>query len=160
MLNINIICVGKIKEDYLKSATSEYSKRLSKYCNLSFIELPDEKLPNKLNSSIINEIKKKECARILQNIKKDSYVICLDLKGKEFSSEDFSKRIDDICLNFNSTITFIIGGTLGLTDEVILNADELLCFSRMTFPHQLIRIFLLEQLFRAFKISKNETYHW
>ncbi len=160
MLNINIICVGKIKEDYLKSAISEYSKRLSKYCNLSFTELPDEKLPNKLNPSIINEIKQKECTKILQNIKKDSYVICLDLKGKELSSSDFSKKIDDIGLNFNSTVTFIIGGTLGLTDEVLLNANELLCFSKMTFPHQLIRVFLLEQLFRAFKISKNETYHW
>lgn len=160
MLNINIICVGKIKEDYLKSAISEYSKRLSKYCNLSFTELPDEKLPNKLNPCIINEIKQKECTRILQNIKKDSYVICLDLKGKELSSEDFSKKIDDIGLNFNSTITFIIGGTLGLTDEVLSTANELLCFSKMTFPHQLIRVFLLEQLFRAFKISRNETYHW
>lgn len=160
MLNINIVCVGKIKEDYLKSAVLEYSKRLSKYCNLNFIELPDEKLPNKLNSSIINEIKQKECTRILQNIKKDSYVICLDLKGKELSSEDFSKKIDDIGLNFNSTITFIIGGTLGLTETVLMEANELLCFSKMTFPHQLIRVFLLEQLFRAFKISRNETYHW
>ena len=160
MLNINIVCVGKIKEDYLKSAINEYSKRLSKYCNLNFIELPDEKLPNKLNSSIINEIKQKECTRILQNIKKDSYVICLDLKGKELSSEDFSKKIENIGLNFNSTITFIIGGTLGLTDTVLMEANELLCFSKMTFPHQLIRVFLLEQLFRAFKISRNETYHW
>lgn len=160
MLNINIVCVGKIKEDYLKSAVLEYSKRSSKYCNLNFIELPDEKLPNKLNSSIINEIKQKECTRILQNIKKDSYVICLDLKGKELSSEDFSKKIDDIGLNFNSTITFIIGGTLGLTETVLMEANELLCFSKMTFPHQLIRVFLLEQLFRAFKISRNETYHW
>ncbi|MCI8353024.1 MAG: 23S rRNA (pseudouridine(1915)-N(3))-methyltransferase RlmH [Clostridia bacterium] len=160
MLNINIVCVGKIKEDYLKSAINEYSKRLSKYCNLNFIELPDEKLPNKLNSSIINEIKQKECTKILQNIKKDSYVICLDLKGKELSSEDFSKKIENIGLNFNSTITFIIGGTLGLTDTVLMEANELLCFSKMTFPHQLIRVFLLEQLFRAFKISRNETYHW
>ncbi len=160
MLNINIICVGKIKEDFLKSAVQEYSKRLSKYCNLNFIELPDEKLPNKLNLSIINDIKQKECTRILQNIKKDSYVICLDLKGKEISSIDFSKKIENIGLNFNSTITFIIGGTLGLTDNVLTESNELLCFSKMTFPHQLIRVFLLEQLFRAFKISKNETYHW
>ena len=160
MLNINIVCVGKLKEDYLKSAIYEYSKRLSKYCNLNFIELPDEKLPNKLNSSIINEIKQKECTKILQNIKKDSYIICLDLKGKELSSEDFSKKIENIGLNFNSTITFIIGGTLGLTDIILMEANELLCFSKMTFPHQLIRVFLLEQLFRAFKISRNETYHW
>lgn len=93
MLNINILCVGKIKEDYLKSAIFEYSKRLSKYCNLSFIELPDEKLPNKLNSSIINEIKQKECTRILQNLKKDSYVICLDLKVKSSLQKTFLKSL-------------------------------------------------------------------
>ena len=160
MLGINIICVGKIKEDYLKDAIAEYSKRLSKYCNLTITELSDEKLPNKLNDSIISDIKQKECNKIIEHIKKDSYVICLDLKGKQLSSEDFSKKIDDIALNFNSNITFIIGGTLGLNDNVLTHANEKLCFSRMTFPHQLIRVFLLEQLFRAFKISKNETYHW
>ena len=160
MLRINIICVGKIKENYLKDAIMEYSKRLSKYCNLNIIELQDEMLPNKLNDSIISEIKQKENAKIIEHIKKDSYVICLDLKGKEYSSEEFSKKIDDIALNFNSTITFIIGGTLGLTNEVLSLANEKVCFSKMTFPHQLIRVFLLEQLFRAFKISKNETYHW
>lgn len=160
MLGINIICVGKIKEDYLKDAIAEYSKRLSKYCNLTITELSDEKLPNKLNDSIISDIKQKECNKIIEHIKKDSYVICLDLKGKQLSSEDFSKKIDDIALNFNSNITFIIGGTLGLNEDVLNRANEKLCFSKMTFPHQLIRVFLLEQLFRAFKISKNETYHW
>lgn len=160
MLSINIVCVGKLKEEYLKSAINEYSKRLSKYCSLNFIELQDEKLPNKLNDSLIDEIKQKEASKIINHIKKDSYIICLDLKGKELSSEDFSKKIDDIALNFNSSITFVIGGTLGLTDDVLNLANEKLCFSRMTFPHQLIRVFLLEQLFRAFKISKNETYHW
>lgn len=160
MLNITIVCIGKLKEVYLKEAIAEYSKRLSKYCNLNFCELPDEKLPNKVNDSIIAEIKQKECARIIEHVKKDSYVICLDLKGKEISSEEFSKKLDNIALNFNSNITFIIGGTLGLTDNVLRLANEKLCFSKMTFPHQLIRVFLLEQLFRAFKISKNETYHW
>ena len=160
MLNINIICVGKLKEDYLKQAIAEYSKRLSKYCNLNFIELQDEKLPNKLNSSIIEEIKNKECNKILEHIKKDSYIFCLDLKGKQYSSEEFSREIDNIALNFNSSITFIIGGTLGLTNEVLNKSNKLICFSKMTFPHQLIRVFLLEQLFRAFKISHNETYHW
>ena len=160
MLNINIICIGKIKENYLKDAISEYSKRLSKFCNLNIIELQDEKLPSKLNDSIINEIKNKECTKIIQNIKKDSYVICLDLKGKQFSSEEFSGKLDNIALNFNSSITFIIGGTLGLNEEVLSLASKKICFSKMTFPHQLIRVFLLEQLFRAFKISNNETYHW
>lgn len=160
MLNINVVCVGKIKEDYLKSAIQEYSKRLSKYCTLNITELPDEKLPNKLNDAIIEDIKCKECNKILEHVKKDSYIICLDLNGKELSSEDFSKKIDNIALNFNSSITFIIGGTLGLNEDVIRIANERLCFSKMTFPHQLIRVFLLEQLFRAFKISRNETYHW
>ena len=160
MLNVQIICIGKLKENYLKDAISEYSKRLQKYCDLTITELADEKLPNKLNDSIINEIKNKECNKIMQNIKKDSYIFSLDLKGKQYSSEDFSKKIEDIALNENSHITFIIGGTLGLTEEVLNNSNEKICFSKMTFPHQLIRIFLLEQLFRAFKISKNETYHW
>ena len=97
---------------------------------------------------------------MMQAIKKDSYIICLDLKGKEFSSEDFSKKIENIALNFNSSITFVIGGTLGLNEEILSLASEKICFSKMTFPHQLIRVFLLEQLFRAFKISNNETYHW
>lgn len=160
MLTINIICIGKIKENYLKDAINEYSKRLSKYCNLKIIELADEKLPEKINDTIINDIKTKECKKIEEQIKKDSYTICLDLKGKQYTSEEFSKKIDDIALNFNSTINFIIGGTLGLTDHILSLVDEKICFSKMTFPHQLIRVFLLEQLFRAFKISKGETYHW
>jgi len=160
MLNINIVCVGKIKENYLKDAIGEYSKRLSRFCNLNIVELQDEKLPEKLNESVINEIKNKECTKMIQAIKKDSYIICLDLKGKEFSSEDFSKKIENIALNFNSSITFVIGGTLGLNEEILSLASEKVCFSKMTFPHQLIRVFLLEQLFRAFKISNNETYHW
>jgi len=160
MLNINIVCVGKIKENYLKEAIAEYSKRLSRFCNLNIIELQDEKLPEKLNNSVINEIKNKECAKMIQAIKKDSYVICLDLKGKEFASEEFSKKLETIALNFNSSITFVIGGTLGLNEEILSMSSEKVCFSKMTFPHQLIRVFLLEQLFRAFKISNNETYHW
>lgn len=151
---------GKLKEDYLKSAVQEYSKRLSKYCNLNIIELPDEKLPNKLNDSIINEIKFKEGIKILNSIKKDSYVIVLDLKGKQYTSEEFSNKLEDITVKGFSTINLIIGGTLGIAEEVLKNSNELICFSKMTFPHQLIRVFLLEQLFRAFKISNNETYHW
>lgn len=160
MLSINIICVGKIKETYLKDAINEYSKRLSKYANLKIIEVSDEKLPDKINDSIIKEIKTKECNKIKEQIKKDSYTICLDLKGTQCTSEEFSKKIEDIALNYNSTINFVIGGTLGLTDELLSLANEKICFSKMTFPHQLIRVFLLEQLFRAFKISNNETYHW
>ena len=169
MVSINVICVGKLKEKYLKDAVLEYSKRLSKYCNLNIIEISDEKLPNKINNSIIDEIKEKECRKILKikesnsilnHIKKDSYIISLDLKGKEYSSEEFSTKIQDITIKGFSSITFIIGGTLGITNEVLNKSNELICFSKMTFPHQLIRVFLLEQLFRGFKILNNETYHW
>lgn len=150
MLNINIICVGKVKEAYLREVIGEYMKRLSKYCNLKITEVPDEKLPSKLYDSVIDEIKRKESKMIGDSLKKDSYVLCLDLKGKQMTSEDFSKKIEDIALNFNSNITFVIGGTLGMTDELLKMANETICFSKMTFPHQLIRVFLLEQIFRAF----------
>lgn len=158
MLTINIICIGKIKEKFLKSAIDEYSKRLSKYCKLNILELPDEKIPDKSNSSIENEIKTKECNNIIKHLKKDSYTICLDLKGKEFSSEEFSKNIENISMQ-SSQITFVIGGSLGLTEKIINLSNQKICFSKMTFPHQLIRIFLLEQIYRAFKISNGETYH-
>lgn len=159
MLNINILCVGKIKENYLKEAIAEYSKRLSKYCNLNIIEVADEKLPEKLGESLEKDIKNKEGKSMLSKMPKDTYLICLDLKGKELTSEDFSKKIENISVNYNSSITFVIGGTLGIADEILNLSKEKVCFSKMTFPHQLIRVFLLEQIFRAFKISKGETYH-
>ncbi len=158
MLTINILCVGKIKEKFFTDAINEYSKRLSKYCKLEIIELPDEKIPDKANESIENSIKDKECNNIINHIKTDSYIIALDLKGKEFSSIDFSKKIDSISMS-NSKITFIIGGSLGLTDKLLNLCNEKICFSKMTFPHQLIRIFLVEQIYRAFKISNGENYH-
>lgn len=158
MLTINIICIGKIKEKFFKLAIDEYSKRLSKYCKLNILELPDEKIPDKSNPSIENEIKTKECNNIIKHLKKDSYTICLDLNGKEFSSEQFSKNIENISMQ-SSQITFVIGGSLGLTEKVLNLSNQKICFSKMTFPHQLIRIFLLEQIYRAFKISNGETYH-
>ena len=158
MLTINIVCIGKIKESYLKDAINEYSKRLSKYCKLNIIELPDEKIPDKLNESLSNEIKNKESNSILNHIKKDSYVICLDLTGKELSSEEFSKTIENLSLQ-TSNITFVICGSLGLSTDILKKAHQKICFSKMTFPHQLIRVFLLEQIFRGFKISNGETYH-
>lgn len=160
MVSINIICVGKLKEKYLKEAIFEYSKRLSKYCNLNIIEISDEKLPNKINDKIMDEIKQKEGNKIISNIKKDSYTIALDLKGKQYKSEEFSEKIENIKTSGFSNINFIIGGTLGIYENVLNVSNELICFSKMTFPHQLIRVFLLEQLFRSFKISNNETYHW
>ena len=158
MLHIDIVCVGKIREKYLKDAIDEYKKRLSKYCMLNIIELPDEKLPSKLNDSISFEIKQKESNLILSHIKKDSYVIALDLKGKNYTSVEFSNKIQDLSL-ITSHITFLIGGTLGMTEELLSITIELRCFSKMTFPHPLIRLFLLEQLFRGFKIMNGENYH-
>ena len=158
MLHIDIVCIGKIRENYLKDAIAEYCKRLSKYCVLKITELPDEKLPAKLNDSLEHDVKRKESNLILSHIKKDSYVIALDLKGKMYSSTDFSNKVQDLS-NVTSNITFLIGGTLGMTDELLNNCKELICFSKMTFPHQLIRLFLLEQLFRAFKIASGESYH-
>ncbi len=158
MLNIHIVCVGKIKEKYLKDAINEYSKRLSKFCKIDFIELSDEKVPDKINDNIENEIKEKEAAKILSHIPKNSYICALDLGGKQLTSEEFSKKIEDISMQ-NSHISFVIGGTLGLTKQLLDKCDFKICFSKMTFPHQLIRVFLLEQIYRAFKISYGETYH-
>ena len=158
MVHINIICVGKIKEQYLKDAIGEYTKRLSRYCNLSFIELPDKKIPDKANSSLEAQVINAESADIISHLSKDAYNICLDLKGKELSSEGFAEKINDIQL-ISSTINFVIGGSLGFNDEVRKICKESICFSKMTFPHQLIRVFLLEQIYRAFKINNGEVYH-
>lgn len=157
MIHINLVCIGKIKEDYLKNAITEYSKRLSKYCKLNIIELNDEAIPDNLSDKMTENIKKLEGSRILSNIK-NSYIISLDLRGKQYSSEEFSNKLENISIS-NSSITFIIGGSLGLSKNVIESSNELISFSKMTFPHQLIRVFLLEQLFRAFKIQNNEKYH-
>ncbi len=159
MIHINIICIGKIKEKFFRDAIDEYSKRLGKYCTLKINELPDEKIPNNASEKDFILIKEKECNNILNYIKKDSYIICLDLKGKQFTSEEFSKKIENISLNYNSCITFIVGGSLGISEKILNISNESISFSKMTFPHQLFRIFLLEQIYRAFKISNNEAYH-
>lgn len=160
MINIKIICVGDLKEAYLKDMQAEYSKRLSKYCKLEIITLKDEKLPNTLNESNCNIVKEKEAALILSKLNTpNSYTFVLDEKGKEYSSVELSEKIDKVMTMGNSTINFVIGGSLGLSDSVRNKANELISFSRLTFPHQLIRMFLLEQIFRSFKIIHNETYH-
>ena len=151
MLHINVICIGKIKESFFRDAILEYSKRLSRFCNLTITELQDEKIPEKASEKIEQE-------NIISHIKKDSYVIALDLTGKELDSVALSQKIENLSIS-NSSITFIIGGSLGLSKQVLNYCNEKLCFSKMTFPHQLIRIFLLEQIYRAFKIANNETYH-
>ena len=158
MLHINVICVGKIKESFFRDAISEYSKRLSRFCNLNIVEIDDEKIPDNASDSVVLDIKEKEGLNIINHLRKDSYVIALDLKGKEFDSVEFSKKISDISFS-HSDITFIIGGSLGLSSSVLNVCNASICFSKMTFPHQLIRIFLLEQIYRGFKIANNETYH-
>lgn len=150
---------GKLKEGYLKEAILEYSKRLSKYCSLEVVELPDEKVPASASKLEQEKIIQKESTLISEHLKDNSYVIALDLKGKQYSSEEFSEKIATLSVRSYSHITFIIGGTLGMSQALLNQANELICFSKMTFPHQLIRVFLLEQLFRAFKIQNHETYH-
>ena len=158
MLHINLICIGKLKETYLKDAIQEYSKRLLKYYSFQIIELPDEKLPDTLNPSIISQIQDIESEKIIAHIPKNSYIISLDLTGKQYTSEEFSEKIENIKIS-NSNLTFIIGGSLGLNTKLKNLSNEKICFSKMTFPHQLIRVFLIEQIFRAAKISNNEKYH-
>lgn len=159
MITINLLCVGKIKEIFFKDAINEYSKRLSKYCNLNIIEVQDSKVPDKSSQAVEKQIKDEEASRMLSQLKKDTYLICLDLNGKEYTSTEFSDKIQNLAVEGNGNITFVIGGTLGIGDEVLKIAKEKICFSKMTFPHQLIRVFLLEQLFRGFKIANGETYH-
>lgn len=161
MINIKLICVGSFKEKYLKEMNDEYLKRLSKYCKFETIELKDEKLPDNLCDSNIQITKDKEAKNIINKLNNISnpYVFVLDEKGNEYSSVELAQKIDRIPTIGHSTIVFIIGGSLGLNDYVRKLGNEIISFSKLTFPHQLIRVFLLEQLFRCFKINNNETYH-
>ncbi len=158
-MKINIIAVGKIKEKYIKEGIKEFSKRLSRYSSLKIIELNDEKAPENLSDKEIEIIKDKEGDRILSKIPQNSYTIALTLDGKAFSSERFSEKIEDLMLEGKSNISFIIGGSLGLSDQVIKASNYEISFSKMTFPHQLMRLILLEQVYRAFRIMRKEPYH-
>ncbi|MBP5444664.1 MAG: 23S rRNA (pseudouridine(1915)-N(3))-methyltransferase RlmH [Acholeplasmatales bacterium] len=152
-MKINIISVGKIKEQYFIDAIEEYKKRISKYSNIELITVMDES--NDLDSKTIL---KKEGERILSKIPNNSYTIALDLKGKELDSVGLAKKIDEIT-QISSTINFIIGGSIGLDSSVLDKADYRLCFSKFTFPHKLMKLILLEQIYRSFKINNNESYH-
>lgn len=156
MIKIKVICVGKIKENYLNQGISEYLKRLSGYSNVEIIEVKDEK--NSSNNSEEN-IKEIESKRILEKINEKDYVILLDLKGKELSSEEFAFKMDDLINSGIGNYCFIIGGSLGVSEIVRKKADFLISFSRLTFTHQMVRLLLLEQIYRCFKINNNETYH-
>ncbi|EPR09564.1 23S rRNA (pseudouridine(1915)-N(3))-methyltransferase RlmH [Ruminiclostridium papyrosolvens] len=158
-MKITIAAVGKLKEKYLKEAISEYSKRLSRFTEVEFIEVDDEYAPDSLSEAQESQVKLKEAEKILKRVKQGSYVILLDLAGEQITSLGFSAKLENIMLSGNSHITFIIGGSLGLDQNLINTADYRLCLSKMTFPHQLARVILMEQVYRAFKIIKNETYH-
>lgn len=149
---IKIICVGKIKENFYREAIEEYKKRLSKYTDIEIIEVPDEGLSD-IKTSI-----KKESEKIMKQVNPKDYIITMEIEGKELSSVELAKKIDDI-FNINSNITFIIGGSYGLSDEIKKLSSFKLSFSKLTFPHQLFRVVLLEQIYRAFKINNNESYH-
>ena len=158
-MRINIVCVGKIKEKYLKLGIDEFKKRLSKSCKLEIIELEDEKAPENLSDKEMLMIKEKEGKKILSKIKDNSYVIALAIDGKNLSSEELAETINKLGVRGISNITFVIGGSLGLSDEVLSRADYKLSFSKMTFPHQLMRLILLEQVYRAYRINNGEPYH-
>ena len=157
-MKITIIAVGKIKEKYLVEGIKEYSKRLSRYTKLDIIEIPDEHAPENLSKKELDIIKDKEGKKIESRIK-DSYVIALAIKGIMFTSEELANKIEDIKTYNSSHITFIIGGSLGLSNSVLRKVDLQMSFSEMTFPHQLMRLILLEQVYRSFRINNNEPYH-
>lgn len=159
MLKITIVAVGKIKEKYLKMGIDEFSKRLSRYSKLEIIEISDEKAPENLSEKEIGMVKSIEGKKIISKLKPDSTIITLAIDGKKMSSEKFAKTIENLSIAGKSHITFVIGGSLGLSEEVISLADIKLSFSDMTFPHQLMRLILVEQIYRAFRINANEPYH-
>ncbi len=158
-MNITVIGVGKIKEKYFKDSIAEYSKRLSRFCKLTIIEVEDEEASQGISEAQMEIIKNKEGERILKKIPSNSYVFTLEIEGKKYDSVSFSKRINELAVGGTSSICFIIGGSLGLSDSVKAISDNKLSFSDMPFPHQLMRVILLEQVYRAFKIINNEPYH-
>jgi len=159
IVNISIITIGKLKEKYLKQGISEYLKRLSTYAKVEVIELSDEKAPENLSEAEMEQVKQKEGERILAKISDDTHVIALAIEGKLKSSEELAKDLDQLATYGKSKVAFIIGGSLGLSDQVMKRSNAALSFSRMTFPHQLMRLILLEQVYRAFRINRGEPYH-
>ena len=158
-MKITLITVGKIKEKYFTDAIKEYAKRLSRYCKLEILELADEKTPDGASEAEELQIKAKEGERILKAIKEGTYVFALAIQGKKMSSEDFADTINRLGIGGDSHLMFIIGGSLGLDERVLKRADRLISFSDMTFPHQLMRVILLEQIYRSYRTIQNEPYH-
>lgn len=158
-MKISIICVGRVKESYIKDAINEFEKRISRFANIEIIEVKDEKIPDKMIDSDLKKILKLEGDKINKHIKKDTYVIALSIEGEKYTSLEFARKIQKLGIEGNSNITFIIGGSVGLSDEIIKNSDLKFSMSNLTFPHQIARLLLLEQAYRSFKIINNETYH-
>ena len=158
-MNISIVTIGKLKEKYLKQGIDEYLKRLSAYAKIEVIELPDEKAPENLSETEMEQVKEKEGERILSKISDDTHVIALAIEGKMKSSEQLAKDLDQLATYGKSKIAFVIGGSLGLSNTVMKRANDKLSFSKMTFPHQLMRLILVEQVYRAFRINRGEPYH-
>lgn len=158
-MNIKLVTVGKLKEKYLKDAIAEYTKRLGRYCKLEIVELPDEKTSENASQKEEELVREKEGRNIISKIKDSEYVIALDLKGKQLSSEELAEFISEKGVIGRPDLTFIIGGSLGISQEVLARADYKLCFSKMTFPHQLFRVMLLEQIYRGFRINSGSPYH-
>lgn len=158
-MKISVITVGKIKEKYLRDAIAEYSKRLSRYCKLEIIEVADEKTPDQASEAVEDAIRAKEGERILKHIRDDMYVITLEINGKMLTSEQFADKIESLGVQGKSSIAFVIGGSIGLGREVLGRSDFALSFSKMTFPHQLMRVVLLEQVYRGYRIMNGEPYH-
>ena len=158
-MKITIITVGKLKEKYLKDAIAEYSKRLSKYCKLEIVEVADEKTPENASEVVEDAIRSKEAERILKYVKEDAFVITLEIAGKQLTSEEFADKIEQLGVRGISHIIFVIGGSIGLGKEVLAKSDFALSFSKMTFPHQLMRVILLEQVYRSYWIISGQPYH-
>ena len=158
-MNITILCVGQIKEKYFRDAIAEYQKRLSRYCKLQIIEVADEKTKENASEAENDLIRKKEGERLLKHIKDSDYCITLEIDGKMLTAEGFSKEIDRLGLAGKSSLVFVIGGSIGLDTAVIKRSDYALSFSKMTFPHQLMRVILLEQIYRSYRIMRGEPYH-
>ena len=158
-MNINVICIGKLKERYWTEAVAEYAKRLGSYCTLEITELKEARLPDRAGEAEEAAVKKAEGESILKHIGKETYVITLEVKGKKLSSEALAEKVAKLSLDGKSSVAFVIGGSLGLDKAVSERADFKLSFSDMTFPHQMMRVILLEQVYRAFKINRGETYH-
>ena len=158
-MKITLITVGKIKEKYLKDAIAEYSKRLSRYCKLEIVEVADEKTPDQASEAVEESIRDKEGERILKYVRDDMYVVTLEIAGKMLTSEEFATKIEQLGVQGISSIAFVIGGSIGLGKEVLKRSDYALSFSKMTFPHQLMRVVLLEQIYRGYRIINGEPYH-